>query len=277
MHIDVIIPTYNRSSVLKNAIDSVLGQSYTHFNLYIVDDGSSDETDLLLNQYKDHSQVTILKQKNQGVSAARNLGIRNSKASWLCFLDSDDTWLPDKLKCQVDFLMKNSHLRFIHTEEIWVRNGVRVNPKIKHQKSHENLFLRSLDFCLISPSTVMIRRDLLNEHGLFNEDFVVCEDYDLWLKVLAREEVGFLPMPLTIKNGGHEDQLSTKFVAMDYWRIKSLLQLLKSTSHKEDVKEEIKKVLIKKSQILMKGYLKHDNLKSYQEIKAALEEAGLGN
>lgn len=265
MFIDVIIPTYNRAAYLERAIQSVLNQTYQDFTLHIVDDGSTDETKEILAKYIGHSKVVIHSQENQGVSAARNLAARNSNSPWISFLDSDDEWLPHKLEAQMKFLQKNPSCQFLHSEEIWIRNGVRVNPKVKHNKGPENLFERSLAFCLISPSTVIMRRDLFNQHGQFDESFTVCEDYDLWLKVLASTEIGFLPEYLTHKYGGHEDQLSTQFVAMDYWRIKSLVNLLGSNidqSKKELIVAEIQR----KAPILLKGYQKHQNLERFEEV-----------
>lgn len=271
MSIDVIIPTYNRASCLERAIQSVLNQTYQDFTLHIVDDGSTDETKEILTKYSGKSNVIIHSQNNQGVSAARNLAARNSNSPWISFLDSDDEWLPNKLESQMHYLQKNPACQFLHSEEIWIRNGVRVNPKVKHNKGPENLFERSLAFCLISPSTVIMGRDLFNQHGQFDESFIVCEDYDLWLKVLASTEIGFLPEYLTHKYGGHSDQLSTQFVAMDYWRIKSMVNLLKTSI------EQIKKDLIvaeikKKAPILLKGYQKHNNLERFEEVSQMVKD-----
>jgi glycosyltransferase involved in cell wall biosynthesis len=274
MQIDVIIPTHNRERIVLNAIESVLNQTYQNFTLYIIDDGSTDETQNALQKFANNPKIRLLKQDNLGVSSARNTGIRSSQSEWIALLDSDDTWLPEKLAVQVDYLKTHQNLRFIHTEELWIRNGVRVNPKLKHQKSGDNLFTRSLDFCLISPSTSLIKRDLIEEHGLFDESFAVCEDYDLWLKILSKEDIGFIEKPLTLKHGGHADQLSTRFVAMDYWRIKSLVKLYESDLSKER-KSEIKQVVQKKSEILLKGYLKHDNQNNYQEIKNLILKIGI--
>ena len=276
MQIDVIVPTYNRAAVVCNAVDSILVQTYKNFEIYIVDDGSNDQTLKALEKYNSHSNIHILSQANSGVSSARNLAVSKSKNEWISFLDSDDVWLPNKLEVQVDFLSKYPHLRFLNNDEIWVRNGVRVNPKTKHLKSNDNIFQRSLDFCIISPSTVMMKRDLFLECGGFDESFIVCEDYDLWLKILSFEEIGFCNEHVTIKHGGHEDQLSTQFVAMDYWRIKSLVRLYKNQpSLNEEQKEQIKNVLMKKSKILLSGYLKHQKLDAFDEIKGMLNSISI--
>lgn len=272
MQISVILPTYNRAYCLKRTIDSVLSQTYKEFQLYLVDDGSTDETKNVIECYQNESRLSYIYQENKGVSAARNLGIQQAQADWIALLDSDDEWLPNKLEKQVDFIRKNPLTRFVHSNEIWIRNGVRVNPKKKFDKSHDELFRRSLEMCLISPSTVVMKKELCLQHGLFNEDFTVCEDYDLWLKILATEEIGFIPDFLIKKYGGHDDQLSTKFPAMDYWRIRSLIDLLGNKLVTDEMKRALIKTEIrKKADILLDGYLKHQKLTEHEELKALLK------
>lgn len=269
MRIDVILPTFNRAELLDRAIDSVLAQTYQNFILYIINDGSTDHTSEQLLKYRSHPKVKIYDIENEGVSHARNFGVEASSSDWISFLDSDDEWLPHKLASQVKYLGANPHHNFVHTEEIWIRNGIRVNPKLKHAKSSENLFNRSLEFCLISPSTVMMKRSLFIKYGPFEEKYEVCEDYDLWIKILAKEEVGFLPEFLVRKYGGHADQLSTKHIAMDYWRIQSLVNLLQSQLDKVQ-KEMVREVIRRKSLILIKGYQKHQNIEKLNELQALL-------
>jgi glycosyltransferase involved in cell wall biosynthesis len=267
LKIDVIIPTYNRAHLIKRSVQSVLNQTYQNFHLYVVDDGSTDETLELLSVYENHHQITILSQKNLGVSAARNYGAKKSSSPWISFLDSDDEWLPEKLQVQVEFLKQNPGIRFVHAEEIWIRNGVRVNPKLKHNKQSDNIFQRSLEFCLISPSTVLLKRDLFLEHGGFNEEFPVCEDFDLWNKILATENIGFIEQFIINKYGGHEDQLSTKYVAMDFWRIKSLLELARNHPDKHQI---IHDIIDRKASRLLQGYLKHQQLAKHDELTKML-------
>jgi len=274
MNIDVIIPTYNRVTVLDRAIESVLEQSCQDFKIIVVDDGSTDQTAELLKKYHTHPKIQILHQENKGVSAARNYGIQSSQSPWICFLDSDDQWLKDKLKRQVEFIQKNPTCKFLHTEEIWIRNNVRVNPKKKHNKNSENLFLRSLEFCLISPSTVLMKRSLFELYGPFNENLLVCEDYDLWNKILSRINVDFLSEALVIKHGGHQDQLSTQYIAMDSFRIKSLFELYQQEDIKKKNKIIIAEVIKRKANILLKGYKKYNKielLKELQELIIKLE------
>jgi glycosyltransferase involved in cell wall biosynthesis len=269
--VSVIIPTFNRAHTLKRAIDSVLAQTFQSFECIVVDDGSTDETSSLVATYSD-PRIVYIKSKNAGVSAARNLGFKNSSGEWIALLDSDDEWLPDKLTKQIEFGQQNPELSLVHGEEIWVRRGKRVNPKKKHAKSGGDIFLRCLELCLISPSAVMIKKELWEEFDGFDEEFVVCEDYDLWLKVTRKYEVGYISDPLIVKYGGHEDQLSSKYRAMDYWRVLSMFRLLQR--YPEDLRAtSVAKVLKSKGEILIGGYLKHDNLKNLQEVQDMVKEA----
>lgn len=268
--IDIIIPTYNRALVLKRAIDSVLNQSFRDFHLIIVDDGSSDHTQEILSEYGHNPQLTLLKKSNAGVSSARNFGIEHSSAPWIAFLDSDDEWLPQKLQMAQIHIKAHPTIEFIHTDEIWIRNGVRVNPPLKYKKDQENLFERSLEFCIISPSTTLMTRALFDKYGPFNESYPVCEDYDLWNKILALEKIGYLPDQLTKKYGGHEDQLSTRYVAMDYWRFCSLCELYQFNGPSSSQKEQIKSMIMIKANFLKKGLLKYPDPQRLGEINSKL-------
>jgi glycosyltransferase involved in cell wall biosynthesis len=273
MKIDIIIPTYNRADYLNRSIQSVLNQTNQDFDLIIVDDGSTDHTSKILEPYKSHSKIQIISQENRGVSAARNTGAKSGKNEWLAFLDSDDEWLNDKLENQINFLVKNPELHFLHSEEIWIRNNSRVNPKVKHSKSSNQLIERSLEFCLISPSTVVIKKELFNKFGGFDESLVVCEDFDLWNKILLSEKIGFIETPLINKYGGHSDQLSTTTKAMDYWRIKSLFNLYQRHTNliNEEFKFLILNIIESKSRLLLSNYKKYNNHIQYNEILELLK------
>ena len=147
-----------------------------------------------------------------------------------------------------------------------------MNQMKKHAKGGGDQFMRSLKLCLISPSTVALRKDLYDKLGGFREDFIVCEDYDLWLKVTSQHQVGFIKKDLIKKYGGHEDQLSRQFYGMDLWRVKSIAGLLKDNPLKGEQKEEALKVLNKKIKILEKGALKHQNENLLKEL-AILKQA----
>ena len=223
--VSVIIPTYNRAAMVVEAVESVLAQEMLDFELIVIDDGSSDDTQEKLRVY--NSRLSYYRQKNAGVGAARNRGLELSKAPLVSFLDSDDLWLPKKLSTQHQYMLDHPEVWICQTEEIWWRNGRRVNPKKHHQKVSGNIFQRSLDLCLVSPSAVMLRRELLEKVGHFDEELPVAEDYDLWLRVAVDYPVELLPDPLVIKRGGHPDQLSSRS-SIDRYRIKALEKLLSS-------------------------------------------------
>lgn len=202
----------------------MLDQTWSDLELVVVDDGSTDDTASVLAECND-PRLTRIHQENKGVSAARNAGIAATSAPWIALLDSDDYWMPEKLARQLHFL-DESGFEICQTEEIWIRNGVRVNACRKHAKMAGWFFPHSLDRCLISPSCVMFSRKLWNETGPFDESLPACEDYSLWLRVGIRYAVGLVPEALTVKTGGHADQLSRRIIGLDLYRIYAMLDLL---------------------------------------------------
>ncbi|OUR96784.1 hypothetical protein A9Q84_10610 [Halobacteriovorax marinus] len=270
MKVNIIVPTFNRAEILPRAIESILSQTYKNFDLTIVDDGSTDNTYQVVKKYLELDHVRYVRTDNRGVSAARNMGVSLSSGDYVSFLDSDDLWHADKLELQMNFLKENTHIECVHGEEIWVRNGKRVNKKKVHQKFGGDIFKECLPLCFISPSTVIISRSVFEEINGFDEEFVVCEDYDLWLKISSLYEVGFIETPIMTKFGGHADQLSTKYFAMDYFRVKSLANILEIRELSLTQREQVIENILKKSEILLKGYKKHNNLKNYDEIEQLL-------
>ena len=223
--VSVIVPTYNRGWIIKEALDSVVDQAFKDFELIVVDDGSTDNTKDILESYP--HDIKVVHQQNQGVSAARNRGIASASGKLIAFLDSDDLWLPNKLATQVGFFNSTPDALICQTEELWVRNGVRVNPKERHKKPSGMIFEPSLALCLVSPSAVMIKSSLFDEVGLFDEELPACEDYDLWLRVSCRYPIYLIDTPLIIKRGGHKDQLSSS-PGLDKHRIKSINNIIVS-------------------------------------------------
>lgn len=261
MKISVIIPTYNRKHTLQRAIDSVLAQTFKPFEIIIVDDGSKDGTkEWLLQNYP---SVQYIHQPNNGVSSARNKGIQISQGSWIALLDSDDEWMPEKLEYQSRFIELNRDSSFCHTNEIWIRNGVRVNQMKKHKKYGGDIFKHCLDICRISPSSSIIKKDVFEEVGAFDESLTVCEDYDLWLRVTAKFNILFLDEPLIKKYGGHLDQLSRVPEGIEQYRIRSLEKILSMGSLTETQFRSAKDMLIHKLNIYAKGLKKRDK---YEEL-----------
>lgn len=271
--VSVIIPTYNRAHVLARALDSVLSQDYFPLEVIVVDDGSTDHTPDLLDRYK--GRIRVLSQANKGVSAARNLGIRNSRGGFVALLDSDDAWTPEKLSLQTAFFEAHPHALICQTEETWIRNGRRVNPKVKHKKPSGIIFTPSLKLCLVSPSAVMMRRELFDLKGYFNEDFPVCEDYDLWLRVSMDTPVYLIDIPCTVKYGGHDDQLSASH-SQDKYRIQSILNLIREDMLDLEQKAAALKVLIKKCRVYGNGCLKRGRTQEGEFYLSLAAEYGTG-
>ncbi len=266
--VSVIIPTYDRLPMLKEAIQSVLDQDFEDFELIVVDDGSKDGTSEEIKKYG--GRVKLLHySENRGVSFARNRGILHAKGKYIAFLDSDDLWLKGKLKIQVAFLDENPHYPLCYTDEIWIRRGKRVNPMKKHAKYSGWIFEKCLPLCIISPSSAIMRRNLFSKVGLFDEALPVCEDYDFWLRVSSRFPIFFIPRKLIIKRGGHPDQLSQRSWGNDRFRVIALEKLLSESYIGDEEREMILKEMKKKCQILSRGFLKRGNIleaRYYQEV-----------
>lgn len=224
--VSVVIPTYNRWPMIEEAVGSVFAQSYPNFEIILIDDGSTDGTAGLL-RLRDR-RLRIHSQPKLGVAAARNAGAALARGKYLAFLDSDDLWRQEKLARQVALMEHTTAVDICQTEEIWLRNGVRVNPRLRHKKPSGDIFRRSLDLCLISPSAVMMTVELFFRAGRFDETFPVCEDYDLWLRIAVEHPVALISAPMVIKRGGHADQLSRSCWGMDRYRVRAIAKLLRA-------------------------------------------------
>ena len=269
--ISVIIPTYNRCDLLKRAINSVIKQTITPKEIIIVDNGSTDQTYQMVSLL--FPEINYFIEKKRGVSAARNKGILESKSKWIAFLDSDDAWKPTKLEKQMEYSVFNQDkYRIIHTDETWYRNKKFLNQLKKHKKSGGNIFKNSLQLCCISPSSVVLKKQIFDDYGLFDENLEVCEDYDMWIRITAKEEVGFLDSPLVLKYGGHSDQLSKKFWGMDRFRIKSLEKNLKNEHFSKSQKINVLDTLIEKLTIVSDGALKRGNKEIFKKYNGKLQD-----
>ncbi len=267
MDISVIIPTYNRVRLLHRALDSVYSQSLLPREVVVVDDGSDDDTaDLIRRRYP---EVRYQYQPKRGVSSARNRGIEMSRGEWIALLDSDDAWQPNKLHRQRTALQANPDYLACHTDEIWVRRGMRVNPMKKHAKKGGWVFRDNLPLCAISPSSVMIHRKVFEEVGRFDESLPVCEDYDLWLRICSRYPVLFVEEYLLTKYGGHSDQLSRYHWGMDRFRVQALQNIIESGNLRDKDRSAAIGMLLQKCAILLQGARKRYNqslIEKYEQI-----------
>ena len=277
MNVSAVIPTFNRGHCLLRAINSILAQTTPVDEIIVVDDGSDDKTyDLLveselLEMRGQLPNIRYLYQENKGVSAARNLGIKEAENEYIALLDSDDAWAETKIERQALKLeKKNFSCRITHTEEIWLKDGQRINPKKKHKKSGGFIFEKCLPLCCISPSSVLLHRTLFDDYGFFDEKLPACEDYDMWLRLCAYEEVLFVEEALTIKYGGHADQLSKAFWGMDRFRVQALEKLINSGKLSKTQRSQALEMLVKKIEILLFGAKKREKKEMIQNLDRKL-------
>lgn len=257
MQISVVIPSFNRRPTLARALDSVFAQTSPADEVIVVDDGSSDGSAELVRS--NYPQVTLIRQRNQGVSAARNRGIDAAAGDWIALLDSDDSWRDDKIERIRAAQRQNPDQILFHSDEIWIRDGRRVNPMRKHRKYGGRIFRHCLPLCVISPSAAVIEKSTLRDLGAFDSRLPACEDYDLWLRLCHRFPVFYLDLPLITKYGGHADQLSRRFEFMDRFRVVALHRLLREAELGDEDFTAARSVLLQKLDILLNGASKHGN------------------
>ncbi|MBC8374746.1 MAG: glycosyltransferase [FCB group bacterium] len=273
MNITVIIPTFNREATLKRALQSVLDQTFQAQEIIVVDDASTDNTAAILEKYSEKINI-ITNSSNRGVSFSRNVGIQIARGEWIAFLDSDDQWDPRKLEKQKQYHEVHPDEMISQCDEIWIRNGVRVNPMDKHAKRGGWIFEACLPLCIVSPSAVIIHQSIFKKVGLFDINLPACEDYDLWLRIAPHFEIGLLDEKLVTRYGGHEDQLSRKYWGMDRFRIASMEKHMDS-----DMDPIWKKTLLKelelKCGVVAAGAKKRNNLETatlYFEKQQIIQE-----
>lgn len=269
--LSVIIPTFNREKFVVESVISVLNQSYKNFELIIIDDGSTDRTPEKIKEiikiYRTFPIIYKHYDRNRGPAFARNRGAEIASGEYLAFLDSDDLWLKNKLKEQINFMRANNY-SISQTEEIWIRNGKRVNQMKKHKKPSGNIFEESLKLCVVSPSSVIIKKDIFFELGGFDENFLACEDYDLWLRLSLKYPVYLLPKKLIIKRAGNWEHQSKKIPYLDRLRIESMLKILRSEIIDEANRKKLINELLNKTKIYLNGLLKREK---YEEAKKYFE------
>lgn len=271
--VSVIIPTRDRARLVLRAVNSVMRQSLANLECIVVDDGSMDDTPEVLASIGD-PRLKVIRTEAGGVSAARNRGLAAARGDLLALLDSDDEYLPEKLKRHSEF-MRGRRLEISQTEEIWIRRGVRVNPGKKHAKTDMRFFARALEMCLVSPSCVMFTRDFWAKEGPFDERLPACEDYDFWLRILARgHEVGLLPEALTIKHGGRPDQLSRSIVGLDLFRIHALLKIVRDESFQKEKRLQAEMELRRKAAVYVSGCQKRGRLEEAARVMEMVKSLG---
>ena len=214
--VSVVIPNYNYARFLREAVDSVLGQTYGDIEIIVVDDGSTDASKSILDEYG--SRITVIFQQNQGVSAARNNGVAASGGEFLAFLDADDAWLPEKVKKQVTMLREDPSLGLVHVgvEEIDDEGrvtGHRTDGLSGNVSAELLLFERSV--ILGGGSGLMVRRSVFGEIGGFDTRLSTSADWDLFYRIASRHPIGFVPECL-LRYRYHGSNMHGKISVMEH-------------------------------------------------------------
>lgn len=197
--ISIIIPAYNSAGTIHATIESVLNQTFTNFELIIVDDGSTDDTAQIVRRFQDERLVYIY-QPNSERSAARNNGIAHAKGHYIAFLDSDDLWLPTKLEKQIMLMEGNPDLGLVYCDMIlfdsYTARDVSRHSQLATPHRGRVPLRDILVQNFISSPTPLVRRQVFEQVGGFDTTLVPCEDWDMWIRVVARFTIDYIPEPL---------------------------------------------------------------------------------
>ena len=253
MRVSVIIPCYNRAQLTAEAVHSVLNQTSPADEILIIDDGSTDRTEQVLNQFR--GKIRYIRQANSGVSSARNLGIKSSKYEWLAFLDSDDLWTQEKLFLQRMALADNPEYKICYTGEHWQRNGCAVKKSKQQRKYGGWVYEQCLPSCIIAASSVLVHRCVFDRTGLFDISLPACEDYDMWLRMALVYPFLYLEHACIIKRQGNWPSLSQQH-SLDRYRIRALQNILK-TCQTQQQSFLTQRILGQKCRIYARGCMKH--------------------
>lgn len=286
--VSVIIPTYNRARYVCEAIDSVLSQTFTDYEILVVDDGSTDNTKEALNKYK--NKIRYFFQENRGVSAARNLGIKNAEGEYLAFLDSDDVWFPQKLALQTNILgkvpkdtaMVSSDGEMVEEAAGVVKKSV-MRPRCPQKNSFKDkisqkefndgsivegyLYSELLQGNFILTPTVLLRKRCLDDIGGFDETLGIAEDYDLWLRIAAKYCLVYFNA-VTVKCRIEEEGLSGVYGVREYRYRKADAHLFAKhfRSAAREYRELIKRRIVESSKIAAWGYLNMNEGKEVRQL-----------
>jgi glycosyltransferase involved in cell wall biosynthesis len=217
--ISVVIPAYNAAKFIRRTIDSVLAQSYTDYELIVVDDGSTDETNQVVQSYG--AKVRYIRQDNAGDGPARNAGIAAAQGDWIAFLDHDDEWLPDRLTLQMDLLQRNPDLRWCGANYFNSCLGRRqpagdidkLTKILAGREYFDNFFIAiGVQGCAVLTTTMIVHRDVFKKVGGFDSCWALCADYDMWWRIAYDfPRIGYLPQPLGIMHLDALDVVAARY------------------------------------------------------------------
>ena len=214
--VSVVVTCYNYARYLPTALDSVLGQTFSDYEVIVVNDGSTDNTDDVIKPYLEHPKVRYFKKANGGQATAKNLGIREARGEFIAFLDADDYWLPTKLEKQLELFRKNPAVGVVYS---FIRQMGPEGREIPFEMPtcRRGSILTNLYGCgFICFSSSMVRREFFEQYGVFDESLGMAIDYDLWLRLSTVTEFDFVPEALVYFRVGH-GQMSSNVEGREYW------------------------------------------------------------
>jgi len=255
--ISVIIPAYNSADYIGEAIRSALAQTYTNFEIIVVDDGSTDATPEIVREFG--HEVTYIRQENGGAASARNHGIRVAKGEFIAFLDADDTWLPDKLEKQITLFKNDPELGMVFTENyLFDEEGIYCDSLDKKERLMsgdlaQSIFMNSG----VATPTVMVRSEVFRKLGTFEESLTQSEDDNMWIRITSNYKGTLIDEPL-VKIREHKGRISHDHVKLFDSILQSISML--QSQYGEAVQKKIEPVLKKKISLVLfdRGHAQFD-------------------
>lgn len=237
--ISVVIPAYNAESYIQSTLDSVFNQTYQNIEVIVVDDGSNDSTQSILNAYPHN--VVVIKTENKGVSHARNTGIDAAKGGWIAFVDSDDIWLPTKLEEQI---ISIGECQWSHCDSVYIGENQSGDVK-RSDYSHiprGNVFEELIVENFITTSSVLIKKSLLNQYGKFDETLACLEDWKLWIDIAHENPIAYCDKSLLEYRvySGSTSRKARSVMPIHIELINQIFKALPSNTHYKKLKNKAK-------------------------------------
>lgn len=271
--VSITLPCYNGEAYIGEAIESILNQTHPNFELVIVNDGSTDNTKKVIQQYLYDNRIKFIESKNnKGLSEARNKTIEESTGEYIGFIDCDDRWLPDKLEKQLKYLENNEDVDFVHSDVYHIDSTGKIIGQRKNKVPHDNAtkkeFLKRLFLGnFIIQITVLARRKSFEKAGLFDPKLKVSPDYDMWLRIAKEFNTGYIEAPLA-KKRYHENNLSGNYTQMfKDWQI-ILSKTINNNPHLERYKK--KRLSLMHFGVANAAYYRHNIKEAKADILKAL-------
>jgi len=259
--VSIIMPAYNAAKTISDSIQSVLNQTYTDWELIIINDGSSDSTSSIVGAYPD-PRIILLEQQNSGVAEARNNGIRHARGNMIAFLDSDDLWIETKLEKFMLFIQQQNFCGLAYSKiRYFSDNPADSLPYNPWEPFHEiNPYHNLLLIDYIPTLTVMVNKIIFDEVGLFDKNFFGTEDWDMWLRIVKKHPIALISEELSLYRN-HESGISKKFDRQHQQQYNVMQKHLLND-------QNIAIVLKKKGLWLWTSYLFVHRLKNFQILDA---------